>query len=1130
MALAFVAIAAVPARAQSLALEASPYPGLRSGSRTTAIAEGTDGRLWFAYADAVQVLDGSQVVDLVLQPSPSGRTPAGVRCIAACPFGRAYFGTHSGLWVAEPGEKVATCLREVPDGGVWSLAIEASGAVYVRTSISLERLTPDGTWSPLVSPLGEAEFSGVVAANDAIWCWSDELVWRVRHDGQRAVWDQRASVRDGDHLVVAPAGANLYAVHADELLYLEPHGHPVPLTHSQDLIGVRYAAAGPEGCWLASAQGLWFFDREQRTLLPVLLFQRGSEVALDLSCLFADADGLLWVGSHLDALRAHKPIGIEHFVFDFPEPNEAVTSFASGADGSLFAGTSSHRLLELHEGRWRRRDTPWPVSEGLSRRGIECMHVSSEHGLVVGSATHGVWAERDDTWARIEVDLRQALLHTMHGDPQGGLWLLGDHKVLRRATADAAFEPVQLPRSEDELGPAPASLLWMEGETVLATFRHGLLRQKVGDDEFRALGEPWPGNGLLNLLPSADAASFHVVTSRGLWRVERSTGSRTLLHETAPSSSFRASAAGAQGRIWLTAPVRLACYDPRSSRMSLFVPREGAHPLGYSWRAAVARRSAEVWFGAKRGMTRVRPEAGLDHGRMPRVLGFDLEVAGRASLRSALGARHELPAGTVSMEVRPRIVDRLRDAPVRCRVLARDERGQVVAGTETGVLTALQPGVHTLVAEIGDELGVPPVVLGSVHVPELPFRWNWPLVALGLVSVGLGLFAFRSRRSAQRGLLRRIAVDRLLSLADRPAEQTLDVAFLAVASGEECARRSRAVHTTVFLAAEVGDVRVRLAEFGLALDDAEDRAKAVLARGRRIGEATWILQDGDRADVVLGVRGAGSLAFQVFLHRVVPGEALLAECALALAPVQSGLRKQAWLERLESDFAHQSARLAAGMHDLRGSLTALRTSAFALGEGEAGEAVPESARRLADSAEHVLSRVERLLEGLESSSGVQLQFADPAEVVRRTLTLLRPRALAKGIRLESQLPESIDGVQIDPSWFGRAVENVVGNAVKFSPPSTTVRVHSELTVHDFVLHVHDQGPGIQESEREAVFLPGVTGSAQPTGGERQSGLGLWVARQAVRAMGGRLWVAPTTEKGARVSLVLPRSGSLDAAE
>jgi signal transduction histidine kinase len=94
--------------------------------------------------------------------------------------------------------------------------------------------------------------------------------------------------------------------------------------------------------------------------------------------------------------------------------------------------------------------------------------------------------------------------------------------------------------------------------------------------------------------------------------------------------------------------------------------------------------------------------------------------------------------------------------------------------------------------------------------------------------------------------------------------------------------------------------------------------------------------------------------------------------------------------------------------------------------------------------------------------------------------------------------------------------NVLENALKFSPPHTTVVLRAEREGDDVILRVDDQGPGVAADEATAIFEP--FHHARGSGG---SGLGLAIAQGFVAANGGRIWVEEAASGGASFVLALP---------
>jgi len=104
--------------------------------------------------------------------------------------------------------------------------------------------------------------------------------------------------------------------------------------------------------------------------------------------------------------------------------------------------------------------------------------------------------------------------------------------------------------------------------------------------------------------------------------------------------------------------------------------------------------------------------------------------------------------------------------------------------------------------------------------------------------------------------------------------------------------------------------------------------------------------------------------------------------------------------------------------------------------------------------------------------------------------------------------------------IGRAIANLIENAVKFSPPGGRVHVGVTPTSDEAIVRVVDQGAGLPASELERVFEPFYRRSGSAGGG---AGLGLAITRGFVAANGGRVWAESRPGQGATFAVALPRA-------
>jgi signal transduction histidine kinase len=124
--------------------------------------------------------------------------------------------------------------------------------------------------------------------------------------------------------------------------------------------------------------------------------------------------------------------------------------------------------------------------------------------------------------------------------------------------------------------------------------------------------------------------------------------------------------------------------------------------------------------------------------------------------------------------------------------------------------------------------------------------------------------------------------------------------------------------------------------------------------------------------------------------------------------------------------------------------------------------------------------------------------------------------------------ESAGQVYADPRRLRQVMDNLLTNAVKFSPPGSQVSVSAGRTGSTWSVRVRDQGPGIGELDRQRIFQAFSRLNTRPTGGEKGTGLGLAISRWIIEAHGGEIGVISNPGQGAEFWFTLPEKSLPDS--
>src|SRR5258705_6305992 len=214
--------------------------------------------------------------------------------------------------------------------------------------------------------------------------------------------------------------------------------------------------------------------------------------------------------------------------------------------------------------------------------------------------------------------------------------------------------------------------------------------------------------------------------------------------------------------------------------------------------------------------------------------------------------------------------------------------------------------------------------------------------------------------------------------------------------------------------------------------------------------------------------------------------------------------------------------LAAVAHDLRNPLNLLSMTTELLKEPDLAPERRDTAFAVNARAVQRMNRmIGDLLDAVRLEAGhpsLNLGPCDIADVLRETMESFQARAAEHGIALEldPEPPSAI--VHADKERLLQMMDNLVGNALKFTPRGCRVSIGGCIDAGEVRVSVSDTGPGISEEQRKRLF----DRFWQARGADRRGmGLGLHIAKAVAEAHGGRLWVESTVGSGSTFYFAMP---------
>lgn len=242
------------------------------------------------------------------------------------------------------------------------------------------------------------------------------------------------------------------------------------------------------------------------------------------------------------------------------------------------------------------------------------------------------------------------------------------------------------------------------------------------------------------------------------------------------------------------------------------------------------------------------------------------------------------------------------------------------------------------------------------------------------------------------------------------------------------------------------------------------------------------------------------------------------------------------LDRMKRDF------VAKVSHDLKTPLSSMQETIRAVVDGVAGDLTPKQRQLLEmnlDSGERLSRMVNKLLDlsRIEAGLAPHLELLDLTVLARRSVERFRAAGSERRVEIDVREPQAPVFVRGDAGALSQVVDNLLENALKFSPTDARVLVSVGILFDSTTplpaalrrrmrgtpttLAVADEGPGVPDDEKERIFTRFYQTEAGRAARGRGVGLGLTIIREIVNAHGGAVWVSDNEPRGSVFHVVLP---------
>lgn len=222
------------------------------------------------------------------------------------------------------------------------------------------------------------------------------------------------------------------------------------------------------------------------------------------------------------------------------------------------------------------------------------------------------------------------------------------------------------------------------------------------------------------------------------------------------------------------------------------------------------------------------------------------------------------------------------------------------------------------------------------------------------------------------------------------------------------------------------------------------------------------------------------------------------------------------VDRIRNEVVHTVS------HDLRSPLTSVIGYTELISRvGTLNENQQDFLSRIQDSVQHITALINDLLDlgSIEGGLDTRREWVQLDGLLRYTLDMLQGQIKAKRIKVQTEISPSLPALKANPVRLRQVLDNVVGNAIKYSNPDGYVKISIHAEGGQIIIQVSDNGPGIPIPDQARIFDKFYRGHNMND--QEGSGLGLAIVKSIVDAHQGRIWVESNLGQGSTFFIVLP---------